>query len=316
MNFAAENLEEINIRLDSPGSPFASNKCIEDTLHETCKGKVSMKNKKFRKKYSAADAWINGNIAKYQRKLSGRRFADFKFLYPHLEYSTCAFPHTNVMIQIGEKAYTNVCTNTDVWLDGDFISAFASLVCHNNHSLVQTAIMKSGQDVPQLTHVTYPKSHMTVNDYKALQSSVKQVVAVMHTNQHYVVMEITIDTKTIKVFDGLYPPLLDWKDHITTAMRKCMLVDPHVVPSSAQFDADAAVVELVGCSWKPKPCINVYDIIIAMQKWRLEKGYFLHQLDENNCRPIACMKITELFHVIVVEEAHEVYKKNKIINLQ
>ncbi len=58
-----------------------------------------------------------------------------------------------------------------------------------------------------------------------------------------------------------------------------MLVDWHVVPSSAQFIVDAAVVELLGCSRKPKPCINGYDVIIAMQKWQLGKGYFLHQLD-------------------------------------
>jgi hypothetical protein len=122
------------------------------------------------------------------------------------------------VIPIGGKAYSNVCTNTDVWLDGDFISAFASLVCHNNHSLFQRALMKSGQDVPQLTHVTFPKSHMTVNDYKALPSSIKWVVAVMHTNQHYAVM-VTIDTKTIKVFDGLYQPLLDWKDHVISVTQ-------------------------------------------------------------------------------------------------
>jgi hypothetical protein len=97
-----------------------------------------------------------------------------------------------------------VCANTDAWLDGDFISAFASLVCHNNYSLVPRALMKSRQDVPQLTHVTYPNSHLAINDYKAFPSSVKHVGAVMHTNQHYAVMEITIDTKTIKIFDGLY----------------------------------------------------------------------------------------------------------------
>ena len=44
-------------------------------------------------------------------------------------------------------------------------------------------------------------------------------------------------------------------------------VDPHVVSSSAQITANAAVVELVGCSRNPKPCINGYDIIIATQKW-------------------------------------------------
>jgi hypothetical protein len=153
---------------------------------------------------------------------------------------------------------------------------------------------------------------MSINDYKALPSSVKCVVAVMHTRLHYVVMEITIDTQTIKIFDGLYQPLLDWKDHVIRAMRKCMLVDPFVVPSSAQFNADAAVYEIVGCSRKPQEFVNGYDIIIAMQKWRLERGYFLHQSDGNNCGPIACMKIMELFHAIDVEEAREVYEKKNI----
>jgi hypothetical protein len=200
----------------------------------------------------------------------------------------------------------------DVWLDGDFISAFASLVCHNNHSLVPTALIKSGQDVPQLTHVTFPNSHMTINNYKALSSIVKCIVAVMHTSLHYVVMEITIDTQTIKIFDGLYQPLLDWKDHVIRAMRKCMLVDPFVVPSSVQFNADAAVYENVGRSRKPQEFVNGYDIIIAMQKWQLERGYFLYQLDGNYCGLIACMKIMELFHAIDVEEAREVYKKKNI----
>jgi hypothetical protein len=87
---------------------------------------------------------------------------------------------------------------------------------------------------------------------KALPSGVKCIVAVMHTRLHYVVMEITIDTKTIKIFDRLHWDLLDWKDHVTRAMRKCMLVDPCVVLSSAQNNADPAVDEIVSCSRKPK----------------------------------------------------------------
>ncbi len=108
---------------------------------------------------------------------------------------------------------------------------------------------------------------MTIDDYKALPSSIKHIVAVMHTKLHSAVMEITIDTKTIKIINGLHWPLLDWKDHVIRAMRKCMLVDHFVVPSSAQFNADTAVSEIVGCSRKTKECVNGYDITIAMQKW-------------------------------------------------
>jgi hypothetical protein len=65
--------------------------------------------------------------------------------------------------------------------------------------------MEAGQDVPQLTHVTFPNSHMTISNYKALPSSIKRVVAVMHTRLHYVVIEIKIDTQTIKI-------LMDYTD--------------------------------------------------------------------------------------------------------
>ncbi len=111
--------------------------------------------------------------------------------------------------------------------------------------------MNSGKDTPQLSHVTFPNIHMTINDYKALPSGIKRMIAVMHTRRHYAVMEITIDTKTIKIFEGLHWDLLDWKDHVIRAMRNCMLVDPCVVASSAQFNADPAVYEIVGCSRKP-----------------------------------------------------------------
>jgi hypothetical protein len=165
------------------------------------KAKVPIMHNKFCKQSSIADAWLKGNIAKYQRKLIGRRSADFKFLFPCLECSTCAFPYKESFAPICEKSYTNVCANIDVWLDGDFISAFASLVCHNNHSLSPEAPFNSGKDVPQLSHVTFPNSLMTINDYKALPSSAKRIVAVMRTRLHYAVMEITIDTKTIKIMD-------------------------------------------------------------------------------------------------------------------
>jgi hypothetical protein len=105
-------------------------------------------------------------------------------------------------------------------------------VCHNYHSLALTVPINAGKDVPQLSQATFPNSVMTIKDYKALQSGVKCIVSVMHTRLHYAVMEITIDTKTIKIFDGLHRDLLDWKDHVIRAMRNCMLIDLCVVPSS------------------------------------------------------------------------------------
>ncbi len=92
-------------------------------------------------------------------------------------------------------------------------------------------------------------------------------------------------------------------------MRNCILVDPNVEPSAAQFIPDPAVSETEGCSRMPREYVNGFDVIIALQRWQLERGSFLHQLDGNNCGPIACLKILELFYAIDVEAAHEVYEK-------
>ena len=133
----------------------------------------------------------------------------------------------------------------------------------------------------------------------------------MHTNLHYAVMEITVVTRTIKIFDGLRYDLLEWKDHVIRVMRNCILVDPNVEPSAAQFIPDPAVSKTVGHSRKPQEYVNGFDVIIALQRWRLERGSFLHQSDGNNCGPIACLKIMELFHAIDVEAAREVYEQKK-----
>ncbi len=159
MSFAAE--EESKEKLDCPGSPWASNKGVYKPP-KNHKAKVPILYNKSRKQYSVADAWAEGNIAKYHWKLSGRRSADFKFLFPCLECSTCCFPCKESFIPIGETSYTNMCANIDVWLDGDFISAFASLVCHNNHPSAPTVPTNAGKDVPQLSHVTFLNSVMTI----------------------------------------------------------------------------------------------------------------------------------------------------------
>ena len=312
MSFAAE--EKCEEKFDHPSSPWASNEGVYKPT-DTDKAKHQNLINKFCKQYSVQDAWAKGNIAKYHRKLSGRRSSDFKFLFPHLECSTCSFPNDSVLIPIGEKSYTNVCANTDVFLDGDFISTFASLVCHHNHSTAPTVPINSGKNVPQLTHVTFLNSVMTIKDCKPLPGGVQRIVTVIHTKLHYVVMEITVLTRSIKIFDGLRYDLLEWKDHVIRVMRNCILVNPNVEPSAAQFIPDTAVSETVGRSRKPKESVNGYDVIIALQRWQLERGSFLHQSDGNNCGPIACLKIMELFHAIDVEAACEVYEKKKLSSI-
>jgi hypothetical protein len=109
MSFAAEQSKE---KSDRPGSPWASNEGLYEPL-KTHKAKIPIMHNKFCKQYSIADAWLKGNIAKYQQKLSGRRSADFKFLFPCLEYSTFVFPYKETFVPIG-KNHTPMCVQTQL----------------------------------------------------------------------------------------------------------------------------------------------------------------------------------------------------------
>ena len=75
-------------------------------------------------------------------------------------------------------------------------------------------------------------------------------------------------------FDGLRYDLLEWKDHVIRVMRNCILVDINVEPSAAQFIPDPPVSETVGRSRKRQEYVNGYDVIIALQRWRLKRGSF------------------------------------------
>jgi hypothetical protein len=127
----------------------------------------------------------------------------------------------------GDNVYTNLCTNSNVWLNDDSISTFSSLVLvsHYCHTIDISATL-SGKDLPQLMHVTYPNMQLGQSDYKQLPSSIKWIVAVMHHTQHDAIMDIILATKIIKVVDSLSCPLLGWQDHIIIAMKSaCWWID-------------------------------------------------------------------------------------------
>ncbi len=97
-------------------------------------------------------------------------------------------------------------------------------------------------------------------------------------------------------------------------MKNCMLVDCSAVASSAQFVPDEVSAEVSSCSWRAKTQVNGYNALIALQKWRLEKGHFIQQMDESNCRPIACLKIMDLFHLASSNDVQQLCKTINIPN--
>ena len=266
--------------------------------------------------YSLSDAWNRNNLQTSHSKFSGTSSSWHMFLLPELHCKQCSFPSSSTTIHIGDQAYINKCTNTNVWLDGDFVESFATLLYHYSHSSgIPTATDKI---LPQLVHVKHPKQTLVAYQVKPLPSLDLRLVGILHNNQHYVVLEVLIAERQILFYDGLSRDLLQWTDHIVIVFKKCMLLDLSFNSSSAVIVPDAAGAPKSTRSRRPKPIVNGYSITFPKQKasdignWRLERGQFIHQTDGFNCGPIACLKVMDLYDVIHIPYPQMFYESHNI----
>ncbi len=76
-------------------------------------------------KHSLAEAWKMDALVTSHSKFSVRITSTHMYLNPELQCVTCSFPQYLTLICIGDKNYINKCSNTNVWLDGNFIVGFA-----------------------------------------------------------------------------------------------------------------------------------------------------------------------------------------------
>jgi hypothetical protein len=290
-DFAAENPPDKS-RLDS--SPEEDDDCVFIDGAPKCPVAPNQSSM-----YSLSDAWTRNNLQTSQSKFSGTSTSLHNFLQPELHCKQCSFPQSSTNIFIGDQAYINKCTNTNVWLDGDFVVGFSTLLYHYSHS--SGMLTATDKFLPQLVHVAHPKQTLAAYHVKPLPSLVLRLVGILHNNQHYVVLEVLIAESQILIFEGLSRDLLQWTDHIVTVFKKCMLLELSFDTSSAVIVPDAAGPPISMHSRRPKPIANGYSITFPKQpasdsgNWRLERGQFIHQTDGFNCGPIACLKVMEFF---------------------
>ncbi len=196
---------------------------------------------------------------------------------------TCSFPQYLTLIFIGNKNYINIskCSNANVWLDSNFIAGVEALLYHYAHSS-GTPLVRNEKDLPQLIHATYSKQNLAINGVKPLPKDVDRLVAILHNDGHYIVLEVNIPERIVLIY-GLSREHFQWKDCIITVLKKCMLLDLSFDSSSTVCVPDAAVPPGFSRSRKPSYIIYGYSITFPqsspsdkkMEQWRLERGYFI-----------------------------------------
>jgi hypothetical protein len=222
-------------------------------------------------KYSLAEAWKIDAIVTSYRKFSGRSTSTHMFLNSELHCVTCSFPQSSTFICIGNKNYINKCSNTNVWLDGNFITGFTMLLYHYAHSS-GTQLVGNEKNLPQLIHAIFSKQKLVISGVKPLPKDVDRLVAILHNDGNYIVLEVNIPERKFLIYYGLSRELLQWKDHIIIVLKKCMLLDLSFDSLSTVCVPDAADPPVVSRSRKPRYIINGYSIIFPQssssdKKW-------------------------------------------------
>jgi hypothetical protein len=142
-------------------------------------------------KYSLAEAWKMDALVTSHRKFSGSSTSTHMFLNPELHCATCSFPQYLTLIFIGDKNYINKCSNTNVWLDSNFIAGFAMLLYHYAHSS-GTPLIGNEKNLAQLIHATYSKQKLAISGIKPLPKDVDRLVAILHNDGHCIVLEMKL----------------------------------------------------------------------------------------------------------------------------
>jgi hypothetical protein len=185
------------------------------------------------------------------------------------------------------------------------------LAAHYTHITAseQSSVLGDSYKQPLLLHVTYPNPIIQEGEYKALPEHVTKVVAVMHDRDHYAVMEIDIPVMKVVIFDGLYKDLNKWMDHVVSGMKRCMLQG---LNDAFCHKPDESSLSNVAGSRHPQKAIHGYSLFIGLEEWRLERGDFIKQVDTFNIRPIACLKILEVYNLTTLYEVNLVYNTDSI----
>jgi hypothetical protein len=102
-------------------------------------------------------------------------------------------------------------------------------------------LVRNETKIPQLIHATYSKQKLAISGIKPLPKDVDRLVAILHNDGYYIVLEVNIAERIFLIYDGLSCELLQWKDHIITVLKKYMLLDLSFDSSSTVCVPDAAV---------------------------------------------------------------------------
>ena len=185
----------------------------------------------------------------------------------------CVFRTNKMPIYIPTEDYMKRFENSNEWYEQFFIIGHCQLLFHTHHL----------PDV-QLVNVLNSNATVTGKDVAQLDEGVKRVYSILHGENHYVVLEIFVETKVVQIIDGLEKSLHVWCSAVKNVLT---MIGKVPLSCTAKFvDKDET---------RNSPCMELH--VGNGDVWCLHRPKpFFKQTDGHNCGPIALLKIMSVFN--------------------
>lgn len=148
--------------------------------------------------------------------MSSSQFIDkHGFTYLTFECNGCRIDGRPARVSLGDEAYYQKCSNSNRWLEVDFVTSFALLAGHAFHRpdvYVMVASMSDG---------TGKQTNANVASVVTLNEGVDEVLCVALERSHFAVLHILLKLRKVVIYDGLaFNPAETWKPHIRMCLER------------------------------------------------------------------------------------------------
>ena len=133
-----------------------------------------------------------------------------KVVHPHLHCKECGPGKPMYRCPVYDRSYTGHLKVSTQWFTDQFCRAYCRLIFHKRHPPSLHLL-----DLPDILPSTPPPQH----EITSLPSEKRTVLATALKDDHFVLLVIEIEAKTIFVLDGLTYNLKTWSDHIMYALK-------------------------------------------------------------------------------------------------
>jgi hypothetical protein len=235
-----------------------------------------------KKQVTLSEAWNQKLTVSANRKSKARSDELYTFVYSTMTCATC-FPDSGVFrISVGDEHYKIACLGTK-WFDTEFIGSFVTLLAHDAHM----APPQFSQNLAPVQVITcnFPTAAVMEHQVKEVNNTtVKKLLLVAFSSNHFAVLEFDLTQRTVAVFDGLNLNISQWKDHVVRTLREYGIVDRVAIPQSSYSGNKEGKtnIQRLEIRWSDKAT------------WVVGNSVFMRQKDGHNCGPIACCKVMEV----------------------